>query len=79
MMSGLWVVVAPGAGRIRLLPPVRFAHGAEVVARGQRIAVVQTSGGDRDVVTAVGGVVDGLLVHEGEPVHAGQPVMAVRT
>lgn len=78
-MDGLRVVVAPVAGRVRLLPPQDFSDGRELLGLGQALAVID-GGGDRTTVTApVSGLLDGLLVHEGEPVQPGQPLLVVRT
>jgi biotin carboxyl carrier protein len=78
MMDGLRVVVAPATGRVRLLPPRDFAHGRELLDLGQAVAVID-GGGDKTTVTVpVAGLLDGLLVHEGEPVQTGQPLFVVR-
>ena len=78
MMDGLRVVVAPSSGRVRLLPPEDFLDGHEVVDFGQAVALI-TNGGETTTVTVpVPGLMDGVLVHEGEPVHAGQPLVAIR-
>lgn len=79
MTPGLRVVVSPIAGRVRFLPPRRFEAGREVVSVGQTIAVIEGGSHHADVLAPIAGVVDGLLVHEGEPVVSGQPVIAVRT
>ena len=79
MTPGLRVVVAPVAGRVRLLPPRSFESGREVVHAGQAVALVEGGTRTATVVVPIEGVVDGLLVHEGEPVVAGQPVLAVRS
>jgi len=76
---GISLAVAPVAGRVRLLPPKAFAEGREVVTKGQAVAVVEGGVVRGTVVAPVAGVVDGLLVHEGEPVVTGQPVLAVRS
>lgn len=79
MMDGLRVVVAPAAGRVRLLPPREFRGGHESLDLGQAVAIID-GGGDRTTVTApVSGMMDGVLVHEGEPVQTGQPLLVVRT
>ena len=79
MMDGLRVVVAPVTGRVRLLPPKAFARGRELLGAGQAVAVID-GGGDKTTVTSpVPGLLDGMLVHEGEPVHAGQALLVVRT
>jgi biotin carboxyl carrier protein len=78
MMDGLRVVVAPTTGRVRLLPPQDFRGGHEHLGLGQAVAVID-GGGDQTTVTApVSGRLDGLLVHEGEPVQMGQALFVVR-
>ncbi len=78
MMDGLRVVVAPVTGRIRMLPPRSFSGGRELLGVGQPVAVIDGGGGETTVTAPVGGVLDGLLVHEGEPVHRGQALFVVR-
>jgi biotin carboxyl carrier protein len=73
----LRVVVAPGPGRIRLLPPVRFAHGWELVERGQPVARLVQGGREIDIVAPVSGRVSSVMALDGEPVIAGQAVMAI--
>lgn len=75
----LKVVVSPGAGRLRLLPPQRFENGAEWVEEGQPVARIEQ--GRREVVlrAPVGGRVAAVLGLEGEPVAAGHAVMAIDT
>lgn len=79
MMDGLRVVVAPVAGRVRLLPPRDFRGGRELIGRDQPVAVINGGGSSTTVTVPVAGLLDGLLVHEGEPVQTGQPLMVVRT
>ncbi len=79
MMPGLRIVVAPVAGRVRLLPPRAFSGGRELLSLGQEVAVIDGGGGATTVTAPVRGLLDGLLVHEGEPVHTGQPLLVVRT
>jgi hypothetical protein len=72
------VVVSPGAGRLRLLPPQRFEDGAEWVEEGQPLARIEQGRGGEVVLRApVGGRVAAVLGLEGEPVAAGHPVMAI--
>ncbi len=78
MMDGLRVVVSPATGRVRLLPPQEFRGRRELVGLGQAGAVIDGGGGETTVTVPVEGILDGLLVHEGEPVHAGQPLFVVR-
>jgi biotin carboxyl carrier protein len=73
----LRVVVAPGPGRVRLLPPVRFHDGHEWVHEGQPVARIEHSGTAADVLAPVEGRVTSVLAVEGEPVVAGQPLMAI--
>ena len=73
----LRVVVAPGPGRVRLLPPRRFADGRELVERGQPVARLVQGSSEIDIVSPVGGRVSSVLALDGEPLVAGQPVMAI--
>lgn len=79
MMDGLRVIVAPVAGRVRMLPPRAFARGRELLDEGQAVAVIDGGGFETTVVAPVSGLLDGMLVHEGEPVHTGQALLVVRT
>jgi biotin carboxyl carrier protein len=71
------VIVSPGSGRLRLLPPKRFENGAEWVEEGQPVARIEQ--GPREVLlrAPVGGRVAAVLGLEGEPVAAGHAVMAI--
>lgn len=73
----LRVLVSPGTGRLRYLPPRRFAGGHELVEAGQPVARILQ--GSREVIlrAPVGGVVSSVLGIEGEPVVAGQAVLAI--
>lgn len=73
----LRVLVAPGAGRVRLLPPLRFVDGRELVERGQPVARLIQGGTEVDIVSPVSGRVSSVLALDGEPLIAGQPVMAI--
>ncbi len=73
----LRVVVSPGAGRLRLLPPRAFREGREWVQQGQAVARVQQGAREVEVVAPVTGRVASVLVLEGEPVLAGAAVMAI--
>jgi hypothetical protein len=73
----LRVVVAPGSGRVRLLPPRRFADGRELVERGQPVARLVQGSREVDILSPVGGRVSSVLALDGEPLVAGQPVMAI--
>jgi biotin carboxyl carrier protein len=70
----LRMVVAPSPGRVRLLPPVRF-H--EWVAAGQPVARIEHGGTAVEIAAPVDGRVTSVLAIEGEPVVAGQPLMAI--
>jgi biotin carboxyl carrier protein len=71
------VVVSPGSGRLRLLPPQRFEDGAEWVEEGQAVARIEQGRGDVVLRAPVGGRVAAVMGLEGEPVAAGHPVMAI--
>ena len=77
MIPALRVVVAPGPGRLRLLPPRRFRDGSEWVDPGQPVARLEQGGGDTVLRAPVGGRVAAVLGLEGEPVAPGQAVMAI--
>jgi biotin carboxyl carrier protein len=69
------LVVAPSAGRLRLLPPSRFHQGEEWVSAGQVIAIVENGPVMHEVRSPSDARVSGVLVRDGEPVHAGQPLV----
>jgi hypothetical protein len=71
------VLVSPGSGRLRFLPPRRFARGVELVDAGQPVARLQQGRQDVIVRAPVTGTVSAVLGLEGEPVVAGQPVLAI--
>jgi biotin carboxyl carrier protein len=73
----LRVIVAPSPGRVRLLPPIRFHDGHEWVHQGQPVARIEHGTGNTEVVAPIDGRVTSVLAVEGEPVVAGQPVMAI--
>jgi multidrug efflux pump subunit AcrA (membrane-fusion protein) len=73
----LRVVVSPGTGRLRYLPPRRFAGGVELVEAGQPVARLTGTGDDVLVRAPVDGRVSSVLGIEGEPVVAGQAVLAI--
>lgn len=75
--TSLRVLVSPADGRLRYLPPARFASGRELVEAGQPVARI-TQGGRELIVTApVSGVVSSVIGIEGEPVVRGQAVLAI--
>jgi biotin carboxyl carrier protein len=61
-----------------MLPPKDFRGGREAVGLGQALAIIDGGGGETAVTVPVDGVLDGLLVHEGEPVQTGQALFVVR-
>ena len=71
------VLVSPGAGRLRFLPPKRFSRGFEVVEAGQPIASLEQSRGDVLVRAPFAGRVSAVMGLEGEPVQPGHPVVAI--
>jgi biotin carboxyl carrier protein len=73
----LRVVVAPGPGRLRLLPPRAYRGGTEWVEPGQPVARVEQGRADVVLTAPVGGRVAAVLGLDGEPVVAGQAVMAI--
>lgn len=72
---GFRLVVAPVAGRLRHLPPAGFEDGQEWVSAGQPVAVVEQGSVAVEVRSPVEGRVAGVLVRDGEPVAAGQPLV----
>jgi biotin carboxyl carrier protein len=72
---GFRLVVAPVAGRIRHLPPVRFAEGDEWVSAGQPVAFVEQGSVAIEVCSPIEARVAGILVRDGEPVAPGQPLV----
>ncbi len=75
--TSLRVVVSPAAGRLRYLPPRRFANGMELVEAGQPVARLTGPSEEILVRAPVAGIVSSVLGVEGEPVVAGQPVLAI--
>jgi hypothetical protein len=75
--TSLRVLVSPGAGRLRYLPPLRFAGGRELVEAGQPVARVLQGSGEIILRAPVGGVVSSILGIEGEPLVAGQAILAI--
>lgn len=69
------LLVAPRAGRLRILPPQRFHGGREWVDAGQPIVRVERGHGADDlVVSPVRGRLGAVMGRDGEPVKAGQAV-----
>jgi biotin carboxyl carrier protein len=60
-----------------LLPPRRFADGRELVERGQPVARLVQGNREIDIVSPVSGRVSSVMALDGEPLVAGQPVMAI--
>ncbi len=73
----LKVMVAPSAGRLRLLPPTRFRNGSEWVEAGQPMARLEQGRGDTILRAPVDGRVTAVLGLEGEPMFPGQPVLTI--
>jgi biotin carboxyl carrier protein len=73
----LRVLVSPGHGRLRLLPPLRFENGFELVSRGQPVARLEQGRQDVILRSPVDGRVTAVLGLEGEPVVTGQAVMEI--
>jgi len=73
----LRVLVSPGRGRLRFLPPERFEAGRELVTAGQPMARLTQSGTDVILCAPVDGTVSSIIGLEGEPVVAGQAVLAI--
>ncbi len=74
---GFRLVVAPVTGRLRLLPPLRFERGVEVVLAGQPLAHVEQGGVHTPVLAPVAGRVSAVLGLEGEPVRPGTPLIQI--
>jgi biotin carboxyl carrier protein len=72
---GVRLVVAPSAGRLRHLTPVRFHDGHEWVNAGQPLAVIEQGSTEVEVVAPIEARVAGVLVRDGEPVVPGQPLV----
>ena len=72
---GFRLLVSPASGRLRHLPPARFHDGEEWVSPGQAVAVVEQGSTSIEVKSPVEARVSGILVRDGEPVAAGQPLV----
>lgn len=70
------LIIAPAAGRLKMLPPQAFKDGREWVEKGQPVAEVEHApGSDTTVVVAPArGWIGGVMGRDGEPVRRGQPV-----
>ncbi len=73
----LRLVVTPVGGRVRFLPPLRFAKGRELVEAGQPLARLEQGHHEVVVRTPVAGAVSSVLAIEGEPVLPNQPLFAI--
>ena len=73
----LRVLVAPGTGRLRLLPPRAYRGGTEWVEPGQPVARLEIGTGEVVLTAPVGGRVAAVMGLDGEPVVAGQAVLAI--
>lgn len=71
------LIVAPGVGRLRLLPPRRFEAGHEVVEAGQPLARVELPGTDVVLRSPIAGRVSAVIGLEGQPVTRGTVVMSI--
>jgi biotin carboxyl carrier protein len=78
-LGGMRLVVAPVAGRLRHLPPMRFHDGEEWVATGQPLAMVEQGPLAVQVTSPIEARVAGVLVRDGEPVAKGQPLVWLDT
>jgi len=69
------LAVSPAPGRMRHLPPVDFVDGVEWVTAGQPVAVIEQGSSSVEVRSPIDARVAGILVRDGEPVLAGQPLV----
>ena len=69
------LVISPGAGRLRLLPPSEFEGGDEWVTAGQAIAEVSNGPVVHTVTAPHDARVAGVMVRDGEPVVQGEPLV----
>ena len=72
----LVLIIAPKAGRLRILPPKTFQGGREWVEKGQPVALTEHGAGVEpdEVLAPTRGLMGGLMGRDGEPVREGQPV-----
>lgn len=71
------LLVTPGPGRVKLLPPRRFDDGTERVEAGQAVARLLRGDGEVILRAPVGGRVAAVLAIDGGPVGRGQPVLVI--
>lgn len=72
---GVRLLVSPAAGRLRHLPPVQFHGGQEWITAGQAVALVEQGSVAVQVRSPIDARIAGVLVRDGEPVAAGQPLV----
>lgn len=72
------VVVSPAGGVFQPLPPQTVTTEGEIVAVGQPIGVVRSSGIDVQVRSPFAGFLMGMLALSGERLRQGQPVAWLR-
>jgi biotin carboxyl carrier protein len=68
------LLVAPVPGRVRVLPARRFRAGREWVEHGDAVARIEHEGRSDAILAPVSGAMGGVLMRDGDPVRAGQPV-----
>jgi biotin carboxyl carrier protein len=68
------LLVAPHAGRLRILTPRSFAADGEWVEAGQPVVRIERGQHEDVVVSPARGRLGGVLGQDGEPVKAGQAV-----
>jgi len=68
------LLVAPNAGRLRILPPRRFSADGEWVEAGQPVVRIERGQHEDLVLSPASGRLGGVLGQDGEPVKAGQAV-----
>ena len=70
------LIVAPTAGRLRILPPKSFQSGREWIEKGQAVATIEHGPAEEpdEVLAPARGLLGGLMGRDGEPMREGQPV-----
>jgi biotin carboxyl carrier protein len=68
------LLVAPNAGRLRILTPTSFAADGEWVEAGQPVVRVERGPHTDLILSPARGRLGGVLGRDGEPVKAGQAV-----